>query len=41
MKKIYIKPFLVSLKYVLIGTKQNGVVWGYKAFKGSLRILNL
>ena len=27
------------LKYVWIGAKVNGIVWGYKAFKGSLRLL--
>lgn len=41
MKKIYVKPFLISLKYVFIGTRQNGIVWGFKAFKGSLRILSI
>lgn len=39
MKNIYIKPFLISLKYVIIGTRYNGISWGLKALKGSFRLL--
>jgi hypothetical protein len=39
MRKLHIRTFLLSIKYVVIGAKHNGIIWGVKAFKGSLRLL--
>ena len=36
---MYFKAFLVSLKYVFIGTRLNGINWGLRAFPACIKIL--